>query len=471
MENFKKPYLDSEKELFDKLFQEEKEKIISETGSEEGAIQQHGYELAMRSMDKKEQELSLEEKEQFERLKIGAENVIKSFSLKRSPDNKKGENLLIVTDSGANELMIKALLNAGQEIAGDDCRIVVAPKTEHAAQEFGENIGEKMKTADAVLLVTSLSRSHSKETVELVHPKHSSEIINSLLESPALKNAFPELRKKYSSETLAKMLSERKMDEASMFPSKSRMISITNTAREILTEGGALENPIEMKERIDKFAEVMNEVEKVKITSKNGTDLILDIKVQSLAKETGIIDRPGTGSNFPSGEYGGAVDLTETNGVYVADGAIGMIGRPDEPIRLTIENGKVVKIEGGESANKLRDILEKTNKEYQEKNPNDKITNAFRLAEFSFGMNSKAFRYNKDREKISPDTSLEAEKGLGTIHIALGKNSLFNIDRDDTDYNDIPIHIDCVAMFTTIIGIKENGEEIEIIKNGEVVCL
>ena len=43
------------------------------------------------------------------------------------------------------------------------------------------------------------------------------------------------------------MLSERKMDEASMFPSKSRMISITNTAREILTEGGALENPIEMK--------------------------------------------------------------------------------------------------------------------------------------------------------------------------------------------------------------------------------
>ena len=39
----------------------------------------------------------------------------------------------------------------------------------------------------------------------------------------------------------------------------------------------------------------MNEVEKVKITSKNGTDLILDIKVQSLAKETGIIDRPGTG--------------------------------------------------------------------------------------------------------------------------------------------------------------------------------
>lgn len=429
------------------------------------------YELAMRSMDKKEQELSPEEKEEFEKMRIGAENVIKSFSLKRSPDNSKGENLLIVTDSDADKLMIKALLDAGQEIAGDDCRIVVTPKTEYAAQEFGENIGEKMKTADAVLLVTSLSRTHAKETVNLMHPKHSSEIISSLLESPVLKNSFPELRKKYSSEELVKILSERKNNEASMFPSKSRIISITNTAKEILTEGGALEDPIEMKKRIDKFAEVMKGVEKVKIISKNGTDLILDIKVRSLAKETGIIDRPGTGSNFPSGEYGGAVDLAETNGVYVADGAIGMIGRSDEPIKLIIENGKVVKIEGGESADKFRDILEKTNKEYQEKNPNDKITNAFRLAEFSFGMNSKAFRYNEKGEKISPATSLEAEKGLGTIHIALGKNTLFNIERNDPDYNDIPIHIDCVAMSTTITGIKENGEKIEIIKNGKIVCL
>ena len=379
--------------------------------------------------------------------------------------------MLIVTDSGADRLMIKAIFDAGQEIAGKDCRIVIAPKTEHAAEEFGETIGDKMKTADAVLLVTSLSRTHSKETVELVHPKHNLEIISSLLESPALKSAFPELRNKYSPEELAKRLSERKVDESSMFPSKSRIISITNTNREILIEGAALENPMEMKERIDKFEQVMNGVEKVKITSQNGTSLVLDIKVSSLAKETGVVNKPGMGSNFPSGEYGGSVDLAETNGIYVADGAIGMIGRPDKPIKLIIEKGKVVKIEGGESAKKLLEILEKINKEYQEKNPDDKTANAFRLAEFSFGMNSKAFRYNKDREKISPDTSLEAEKGLGTIHIALGKNSLFNIERNDPDYNDIPIHIDCVAMFTTIIGIKENGEEIEIIKNGEVVCL
>jgi len=86
-------------------------------------------------------------------------------------------------------------------------------------------------------------------------------------------------------------------------------------------------------------------------------------------------------------------------------------------------------------------------------------------------MNSKAFRYAEDGERISQPTSLEAEKGLGTIHIALGKNTIFNIERSDPDYNDISIHIDCVAMFATIKGIKEDGKEVEIIKDGEIICL
>ncbi len=470
MEKFEKKLLDTERDLFGKLSPEDQKKRIAEIGSEEGAIQQYGYELALHSMDRKEEILLPEEKEQFEKLKVGAENVIKSFSLKRSPDNKKGENLLIVTDSGADKLMIKALWDAGREVAGDDCRVIVATKTEHAAQSFGSSIGEKMKAADAILLITSLSRTHAKETVDVLHPRHSAEIISNLLNSPLLEKVFPNL-KKYSPKELADMLEQKKFNESSMFPSKARIISITNTNREILTKGAALEDPVEMAKRIEQFAEIMKGVEKVKITSENGTDLEIDIKVPSLMKENGIIDRPGMGSNFPTGEYGGAVDLAETNGIYVIDGAIGMIGRPDKPIKLTIEKGEVTKIEGGESAKKLREILEKTNKEYREKNPDDKTTDAFRLAEFSFGMNSKAFRYTEKGERISPPTSLEAEKGLGTIHIALGKNSIFNIEKNDPDYNDIPIHIDCVAMNTTVKGVKKDGEKIELIKNGEVVCL
>ena len=116
--------------------------------------------------------------------------------------------------------------------------------------------------------------------------------------------------------------------------------------------------------------------------------------------------------------------------------------------------------------------MDKANKDYKEKHPEDTKTNAFKLAEFAFGMNSKAFRHTPEGKRISPPTSLEAEKGLGTIHIALGKNAIFKgMTPKDPDWNDIPIHIDCVNMAPTVKGIKKNGEEVELIKNGEVVCL
>src|SRR3989339_1041674 len=425
---------------------------------------------ALKSADNTERPLLPEEQKTYEKLKLGATNVIKCFALKRSLDNKKGENLLIVTDSGADELMVRAMYEAGQEIAGNDCRIMVTPKTEHAAQEFGKAIGEKMQSVDALLLITSLSRTHSTETGNVLHPAHDVDLIESILNSEHLQTEFSNLRK-FSLEELVSMLSQRKLDGESAFPSKARLISITNTTRDILTVGGALEDPIEMAQRIDKMAEVMRGVEKVRITSENGTNLELDIKVPSLIKESGVIDRPGQAANFPSGEYAGSVDLAGTSGVYVVDGAVGMIGKVDAPIKITIENGVAVKIEGGESAEKLKGILEKANLEHKARYPEDATTDAFKLAEFAFGMNSKAFRYDEAGNKVSPPTSLEGEKGLGTIHIALGKNTIFNVPKTDPDYNDIGIHIDCVAMKTSIMGIKDNGEEIELIKNGEMVCL
>lgn len=453
----------SSKEQYHNEITKEGEQPIDEVANEE--MQQ-----ALKSADNLERPLSSEEQEIYEKLKLGATNVIKCFALKRSPDNKKGENLLIVTDSGADELMVRAMYEAGREIVGNDCRIMVAPKTEHAAQEFGQAIGEKMQSVDALLLITSLSRTHSKETGDVLHPAHSADLIESILNSEHLQAEFTNLRK-FSAEELADKLTQRKLGKESAFPSKARIISITNTTRDILTIGGALEDPIEMVQRIDKMAEIMQGVEKVRIVSENGTNLELDIKVPSLIKEAGVIDQPGQAANFPSGEYAGSVDLAGTSGVYVVDGAVGMIGRVDEPIKITIENGVAIKIEGGEVAGKLKGILEKANLEHKAKYPEDVTTDAFKLAEFAFGMNSKAFRYDEAGNKVSPPTSLEGEKGLGTIHIALGKNTIFNVPKNDPDYNDIGLHVDCVAMKTSITGIKEDGEEIELIKNGEMVCL
>lgn len=439
MEKFEKSHLDIEKELFEKLPEEEKAKRISELG-EEGAIQQYGYEMSLRLKEQPEKELSPEERENLEKMTTAVKNVLSLFELKRTQDNKQGENLIVVTDEGVDELIRLALYKGAKETASDDARIVITPKPEHPAQILGSAIGERIKHADAILLATSLSRTHSKEVSDLI-------------------SAHP-------NEFIAKLQELRKQKRGAMFPSNSRIISITTTTQEILTEGASQENFEEMRKRIEKMKEIMKDVEKAHITSELGTDLEIDIKSYTLLGEDGRINRPGTGSNFPVGEYGGSVDLEKTNGVLVIDGAVTNIGRVDEPIKIEIRQGKVIAVSGGEAARKLQATLEKANEGYKKQNP-EGMADAFKIAEFSFGMNSKAFRYNEKGEKISPSTSLEAEKGLGTIHVAFGRNTVLGVKKEDPDYNDIAIHIDNVVMRPTVKGIKRDNSEIEIINNGE----
>ncbi len=396
--------------------------------------------MALRSMEKREKELNPEEKEDLEKMVEGARNVMKCFNLKRSSDNKRGENLVVVTDTGVDELVRIAIAKAAHEAAGDDARVIVTPSPEHPAQDFLETVGQKIKHADAILYATSISRSHSKESSELL-------------------NAHP-------NELVAKVQEWRKKRRGVDFPTNSRLISITTTTKEILTEGASQEDPKQIQKRVEKMYEAMEDVKKAYISSEAGTNLEVDIKENTVIADDGRINKPGMASNFPVGEWACAPNLAKTNGVLVVDGAATNIGRVDKPMRIEIKNGVAVKIEGGKAAKKLEKMLKEANEELKKKNPKSK-SNAFRVAELGFGMNSKAFRYNEKGEKISPPTSLEGEKGLGTIHIAFGRNTLFRIKKEDPDYNDVPIHIDNVVMKPTVVGEKKNGEKVKIIKNGE----
>jgi len=436
----------------------------------------------LRSMEVPESELSPEEMEEFEKLKRGARNVIKCFQLKRSEDNKKGETLRIVADAGVDSLMLRALYEEGRAAAGNDCRLVVVPKTERPATPLGEAVGQQIQMTDAVLLFTSLSRSHAQETGAVINPRHDMELIERILNSSHQQGNFPILSN-YKLEEIEEKIKalpreiylKKTGEEPGGYPTRARLISVTSSRREILSEGGALEDPNIMSERIDKFAEAVKGLEKVRITSDNGTDLILDIKTSSLEDEKGIVDKPGTFSNFPSGEYCSAVDLEGTNGVYVCDGCLTVLNRLPEgepPIRLTIEKGRIVKIEGGEYAVKLQELLNDVEAKQKEAHPDDDINSAFRLAEFAFGMNSKAFRIGSDGQRIAAPVLLEAEKCLGTVHIATGRNASFKgMSPKDPDFNDVNIHIDFVAMNPNVTGFREDNSEFEIIKDGEIVCI
>src|ERR671923_135691 len=69
----------------------------------------------------------------------------------------------------------------------------------------------------------------------------------------------------------------------------------------------------------------------------------------------------------------------QTSGTMVVDGVmlgIGLPGQVNEPITWTIEGGKAVKIEGGDDAERLREVIEG-------------VENADVIGEFAFGVSDK----------------------------------------------------------------------------------
>lgn len=75
------------------------------------------------------------------------------------------------------------------------------------------------------------------------------------------------------------------------------------------------------------------------------------------------------------------------------------IGLLDEPIRIWVENGRIVEIDGGEEAERLRNIIESSDE------------GATNIAEFAIGTNPKALLIGN---------MAEDKKREGSVHFAIG---------------------------------------------------
>jgi leucyl aminopeptidase (aminopeptidase T) len=143
-----------------------------------------------------------------------------------------------------------------------------------------------------------------------------------------------------------------------------------------------------------------------RITTPLGTDLAFSIEGRRAhGRKGGLYREPGQWGNLPCGEAFVAPVEGTAQGTYVVDASHGGVGRLTEPIRVTVEDGQAVRIEGGVEAGRLRELLEAVGE-----------PEAFSLAEFGIGCNHAA--------RVCGVT-LEDEKVLGTCHLALGRNDLF----------------------------------------------
>jgi len=184
----------------------------------------------------------------------------------------------------------------------------------------------------------------------------------------------------------------------------------------------------ELESRLDRMEDVLKKAKGFRMRSAYGTQLEIGIRPfgeRQWFKDTGFIDQPGKWDNIPGGEIFTTPDESSVNGVLVLpvlDSTIIKEQGVDELVRVTIRNGIISSIQGGRSAEIMRKKLEQealTEIKGEENPP----LNVYRIAELSFGANSKARSAVRDPGQAydSPAVSIvEAEKRFGTMHIAFG---------------------------------------------------
>ncbi len=262
----------------------------------------------------------------------------------------KEETVLIVTDS-LREKIGKTLFEVCQELAKEVLFLEFLPRKVNG-EEPPPAVTEAMKSVDVAICPTTMSLTHTDARREACKAGTRVGTMPGITEDIMIRTMradYPEIAR------------------------------LTRKISDILTAGKAAH-----------------------ITTPAGTDIHIPIVDINAIPSTGLVLEPGSYGNLPSGEAYLMPREGESEGIYVVDGSLAGIGKiTGEPIRITVEKGLAVKIEGGDQAERFNDIVNSVGKD------------ARNLAELGVGTN--------DMAEIK-GTTLEDEKVLGTVHLALGNN-------------------------------------------------
>jgi len=151
----------------------------------------------------------------------------------------------------------------------------------------------------------------------------------------------------------------------------------------------------------------------IRVKTDAGTDITFNIEGMQAVANIGEYHEKGTGGNMPAGEvYIAPKGITNVHGIFVIDGSMktdqGAV-LLDEPVKVYVENGKAVKLEG-----KHAQLLETTFQRFEDR---AKFPERIRyVCELGIGINPSA---------VLIGSTIMDEKVLGTAHIALGSNNWF----------------------------------------------
>jgi leucyl aminopeptidase (aminopeptidase T) len=192
--------------------------------------------------------------------------------------------------------------------------------------------------------------------------------------------------------------------------------------------------------RTARLAEMLRGAETVLLSTPNGTRMVFGCSGRCAEGDDGLLTDAGSFGNLPAGEVYLAPLEGTSKGELVLEYA--PTRKLAGPVRLVVKDGNVVDVIGDEPhAGRLRKAFEE--------NP---LTR--NIAELGIGTNDRA---------SCPDNILEAEKILGTVHVALGDNSGFG------GRVQVPFHEDYIFYHPTLKAIMADGSERLLLDNGRLL--
>jgi leucyl aminopeptidase (aminopeptidase T) len=168
-----------------------------------------------------------------------------------------------------------------------------------------------------------------------------------------------------------------------------------------------------LRARSRRVAALLTEADEAHVTCPLGSDFHVDLRARSGIADEGDLTAPGAFGNLPCGE--GFIAPLGGEGTLIA-ATLASLGLPEEPVRLTVADGKLEHA-SGEMGEAWLGLMHAAG---------DLGTN---LAELGVGTNERAGLTGN---------ILEDEKMLGTVHVAFGASAGIG------GTVSVPIHLDCL---------------------------
>ncbi len=299
---------------------------------------------------------------------------------------RPGEEVLIITDTTTEESLPKAVAVAAVEL-GCEPSIVTIQTRRAPNAEPPRAVAEAAKGAELLVMIASQPMLHTE----------------------AMRGALA---------------------------AGARFLGMAGMTTDLMTQGAATVDPKELFAITERAASVLTAAQSARVTSPHGTDVRMDLTGRKAHILAGVCLPDSPVTCFPDGESPIAPLEEGTEGTIVFDTAMNPFGHLSEPVVLTVERGRITRIEGGPEAQRLSDLLASKGD-----------PGSYLIGEFALGTNPRA--------RIT-DNMFEVKRRWGTVHFGLGDNATLG------GRNHAAIHLDGLVLCPTVTldgrVVAENGE-------------